>query len=125
MRIPGQIGHHLTEMFGEDLVIFGTATGEGTYTAARGTGLGSNPLVSPPLGSAEALLAKADLPLLVLDARDAFFDDPASAWLTRETPFRTLGALAMTAQFQPRRLADLLDLLVYVEESSASRLLER
>jgi erythromycin esterase len=122
-RAPGSMGSHLSRAFGDDYVVIGFATASGTYTAVdRGRGVvRDNELQPPPEGSVEAVLHATETPRLVLDLDAAEAADPASGFLARPTPFRSIGALSMEQQFFPANVALAYDALVWIAQTSASR----
>ena len=101
----------------------GFATGTGSYTAvARTRGVvRDNVLQPPPQGSVEAVLTATEMPRAILDVRSADASDPASAFLARPTPFRSVGALAMEQQFFPTNVSTAYDALIWIAQTSASR----
>jgi erythromycin esterase-like protein len=117
------MGSHLSRAFGDDYVVIGFATASGTYTAVdRGRGVvRDNELQPPPEGSVEAVLLATEAPRLVLDLGAADAADPASGFLARPTPFRSIGALSMEQQFFPANVALAYDALVWIAQTSASR----
>jgi erythromycin esterase-like protein len=127
LGMPGKtMGVHLREKFGSDMVVLGFACNTGQYTAvARGRGLQANDLQPSEPGSAEYYFHSAGLRRAILDLRKAAADDPRSAWLTRRIDFRDIGALAMDEQFSQVNLTKAFDALIYIDETSASRRLER
>ena len=125
MRAAGTMGSHLAKRFGEDYVVLGFAGREGTYTAIRQGALKrDNTLALPPADSVESVLHEAGMPLFVLDVRSASTDDPASAFLATERPFRSIGALAMEEQFYPANVQKAYDGVIWIEKSSASRAMQ-
>lgn len=121
------MGGHLEEMYPGEMVVFGFATGEGTYTAMeQGKGLKSdNVLQKPPAGSVEAHLDAAGKPVLLLDVRSASAEQNATKWAARPTAMRSIGAIAMQQQFYPQNPLKSFDILVYIKTSTSSRLLNR
>ncbi len=121
------MGGHLEEMYPGEMVVFGFATGEGTYTAMeQGKGLKSdNALQKPPAGSVEAHLDAAGKPVLLLDVRGASAEQAATKWAARPTAMRSIGAIAMQQQFYPQNPMKSYDILVYIKTSTASRLINR
>jgi erythromycin esterase len=121
------MGGHLEEMYPGEMVVFGFATGEGTYTAMeQGKGLKSdNVLQKPPAGSVEAHLDAAGKPVLLLDVRGASVEQAATKWAARPTAMRSIGAIAMQQQFYPQNPVKSYDILVYIKTSTASRLINR
>jgi erythromycin esterase len=116
------MGEHLAKKYGKEMVVIGFGAGEGTYTAIRqGQGLtGENELKPPPDGSLEKTLREARLKTVALDLRPSAAE-PAAKWLARPHLFRSIGALAMDNQFQPRIVPAEFDVLIYIDKTTASR----
>jgi len=119
------MGACLAEVYGKEQVVIGFAAGDGHYTAvAPNKGLRSDNLLQAPAeGSYEASFRATAAPRFGLDLRQASRDDQASAWLKSSHPFRSIGALAMEEQFAPANLGDLFDVIIYLDQTTASRLL--
>lgn len=117
------MGNFLEKRFPGQMVVFGFTTARGKYTAiATGRGLVSdNDLGAPTPTSVESYLASAGVPRFLLDLREAREDDPGSSWVFDMRPMRSIGAMAMDAQFTPVVVRDLFDVLVYQEETTAAR----
>ena len=116
------MGEHLAKKYGKDMVIVGFGAGEGTYTAVKpGEGLrGDNELKESPAGSLEKAIREAGLGNVAIDLR-ASATEPSAKWLARPHLFRSIGALAMDNQFQPRNVPAEFDVLIYVDKTSASK----
>jgi erythromycin esterase len=121
-RTDGSMGEHLAKKYGNSMVIVGFGAGKGTYTAIKpGKGLtGDNDLALPPAGSLERVLREAGLDRAMLDLRPAA-TEPDAKWLARPHLFRSIGALAMEQQFQPRVVPDEFDVLIYLDRTSATK----
>jgi erythromycin esterase-like protein len=104
------------------MVVVGFGTGEGKYTAIRpGAGLtGRNDLKPPPAGSLEKACRDAGLTDFAVDLRPSS-TEPAAKWLARPHLFRSIGALAMENQFQPRVVPAEFDVLIYIDKTTASK----
>jgi erythromycin esterase len=121
-RTEGSMGEHLARRYGKEMVVVGFGTGEGKYTAIRpGVGLsGANELKTPPAGSLEKACRDAGLTDFALDLRPSA-TEPAAKWLARPHLFRSIGALAMENQFQPRVVPAEFDVLIYIDKTTASK----
>jgi len=116
------MGSYLGEWYGKDHLVVGFALNRGEYTAVgQGKGLGRHPLQPAEPGSYEHAFARAGFPRFVLDIRAARAGDAGSGWLRRPMQFRSIGALAMDQQFAQADLASLFDLVVYLDETAATR----
>ncbi len=121
------MGAYLEEWYGRGHVVIGFAAGEGEYTAVvQGKGLRSNNQLQPPKAdSIENFFRRSGIPMFLLDLRMASADDPASAWLKRGRPFRSIGSVAMDAQFPKQDVTQAFDALIYIDDTSATRLIRR
>jgi erythromycin esterase len=119
---PGAMGSHLAKAYGDKMVVVGFGSGEGTYTAIKqGKGLvGDNKLLPPAAGSVEEALRSTGVPRAVLDLRTAA-KEPNGRWVAEPRPFRSIGALAMDAQFFPTRVSESYDVLVYFDKTEATK----
>jgi erythromycin esterase len=118
------MGSYLNEWYGKDYLPVGFAINRGEYTAiGRGTGLGRHPLSAGEPGSYEYVFARSEIPRFILDVRMAREGDPASGWLRMPMQLRSIGAMAVdnAQQFAPATLSDVFDLLVFLEQTTATR----
>ncbi len=117
------MGTNLKETHAKEMVVFAFATGTGTYTAmAQGEGLKSDlRLVAPMAGSIEEIFTQSGLPMALVDIRKASKDDPATAWAATSRQMRSIGAIGTDAQFYPCVPAEMYDVLVWQEKTTASR----
>lgn len=118
------MGGHLDKALGKDVVVFGFATGTGTYTAAPmgGSGLKHDNMLTPPLKkSMERVLSDAGLFNAIVDIRGAKADDPATKWAATSVSMRSIGALATLQQFYPCVPKDMFDVIVWQRETTASK----
>ena len=120
------MGQFLSETHSKEMVVFGFATGKGTYTAIKqGEGLTrDNVLVVPPDDSVEAVFQRAGLATAILDIRGALASSDATAWAATPRPMRSVGALAQEQQFFPVVARDCYDVLVWQGETTGSRAIE-
>jgi erythromycin esterase-like protein len=115
------MGSYLDEWYGKDHVVVGFASNRGEYTAVgRGTGLGRHPLKAAAAGSYEYVFARAGISRFILDLRTARASDAASGWLSTPMQFRSIGAMAMDQQFHTADLPKLFDLMVFLDETTAT-----
>lgn len=114
------MGMFLNKRHGDDMIVFGFAFHEGTYTAYGKEGLkayGTSP--SEP-GSVEWFLKSSGIPNLLLDLHKVSDKEVGSQWLTRELDFRSIGAVAMDDAFSKRKITRDFDVLIYFEKSTPS-----
>lgn len=123
-RQEGWMGSFLQEKFpGREMVVVGFATGSGAYTAMsadRGGLKQDLQLASPPPDSVEAVLGSAGLPRMMIDLREAALGKPGSSWAREPRPLRSIGAIEQFQQFYPVAAADLYDVMVYLDQTSAA-----
>ncbi len=120
------MGTNLKETHAKEMVVFGFATGKGMYTAMSGErgGLSHDfELVTPEADSVEGVFMAAGIPNAIVDVRRASKDDPATAWAMTQRSMRSIGAMGMQVQFYPCVPAEMYDVLVWQESTTASRTL--
>jgi erythromycin esterase len=117
------MGSHLAARYGADYLAVGQTCYAGLYTAvAPGKGLRSDNLIAPPMpGSFEDFCHSTGRPQFVLDVRNPGAGDKGSAWLTRPVQMRSIGALAMDHQQYETRISEDYDLVIYFENTEASK----
>jgi erythromycin esterase len=122
-RVPGWMGIHMQRRFADTLRVVGMAFGGGTYTSNGPRGLAAYPADEPEPGSVESVLRAAGLPIFALDLRGAA-RVPAARWLTEPHELRIVGTNATDNAFATQRVASDYDMLIYVDHTRASTLLE-
>ena len=116
------MGAYLDDWYGKHHVVVGFTLNRGEYTAIKqGTGLGRHPLAPPEPGSYEHIFARAGRPRFIIDVRTSEPGDPASGWVRAPMSLRSIGALAIEQQFHPANLAELFDLVVFLDETTPTR----
>lgn len=122
-RTGGVMGSHLATAYGPDYLAVGFTFHEGAYTAVGEDGLMAyDASISEP-GSIAYALYRTTLPQLILDLKEAAFDDPASSWLTKRNAFRSIGARAQAYGFDPLVPAEAFDILIFFDETTPTHLL--
>jgi len=123
-----RMGEYLNRSFGNQMVVIGFSSDEGTYTAVQKEnkkfiGLDStNRLISAKKGSFEEILSTADAPDLLLDLRNIKKEDEGAAWLMEKKLFRHIGALAEDKyQFVDTHLTREYDMIIFIRRTSASK----
>lgn len=122
-KTDGLMGGYLRDSLGEGYVNFGFAFSDGTCTYLGDDGIGSYKAQPAYPGTLEYLLAQLDDPIFVLDLkkmREA--DDPALKWIDA-MEFRMIGYLKAAREFYPERVSEEFDYLIFIRESTPSRLL--
>lgn len=118
------MGSELAKTHGADMVVFGFLTGTGTYTAMAGSPprlKTDNALIPPPEGSVESLFTQSGLPRAFLDLRSPTAKEPGGQWTQSAILMRSVGAIASLWQYGPAIPGEVFDVLVWVEQTSASR----
>jgi hypothetical protein len=122
-RREGWMGSHLARTHGADMVVIGFATYSGQYTAVGKGGLKSNDLEVPNGDTFEAFCHATGSPRFVLDVRRADADAAARKYFSEPQLMRSIGAMAMGAQFSPAPIPGYFDAIVYVDQTTATRLM--
>ncbi|MEM1330450.1 MAG: erythromycin esterase family protein [Planctomycetota bacterium] len=114
------MGMHLDEALGDDYYAIGFNTESGRYRAhsPRVGGRGGFDLLDAPPLSVARILGSAGPDLLILPLKASREDDPGSGWAHEPRPFRHIGALETNYQFQPARVAQLYDALMFTRETT-------
>jgi erythromycin esterase len=125
-RSPGSMGSYIAERYGSQVVALGFAFDEGSYNARNylgGSGrVVANEALPPAPNSVETYLNAAGLPRFILDLRHVPAGGPAT-WLKQPRPFREIGAIARRCSSYLTVATDAFDGLVWIEQSTPSRLL--
>ena len=126
-RRDGAMGYHLARMFGSDYLPVGFATRQGSYVAhaADSSGLGNHTLQVPPWDNIEGCFAATGESRLILNLAHAVEGSRDSGWLTEPRPFRFVGGMAMDPQFYPQIVTKSFDVLIYIETTTPTALLNR
>ena len=102
------------------LIVFGFAFHSGEYTAVGQKGIdvyGTSP--SEP-GSVEWFLQSSGIPQMILDLWAARRGEKGAEWLLQELEFRSIGAMAMSYAFSPRKITEEFDALIYFSKTTPS-----
>ena len=126
------LGNHLRDRYGDQMVTIGFATHHGEVRARRWMedqtkvgSLGAAPLAPVSKVSVEALFQETGLPRFILDLRDLPKDSAASAWLSKPRLHRMIGAVYDAERdskyYAHVRLPEMYDCIVFIAESTASK----
>ena len=115
------LGEFLDADLGDDYRALGFAFHRGTVTGYGDGRLRAVDVGAGPAESFGALFSTAGLPLFALDLRQDL-GGPAAP-LARSRPFRQYGSVVEPGPVGPARLPDWFDAVVFVEESTPTRLL--
>lgn len=124
------MGHHLREMYGKDMVIFGFAFHQGSFQAIEmpfGSGRGLRPFHVKPLAeqSLDATLGATGLPYAAIDLQGLPEAGYVAEWFAEPHKTRSFGAgfspQAASSFSQAQRVPELYDALLFVDETTAAR----
>jgi erythromycin esterase len=122
-----KMGMHLRRMYGDAIVTLGFAFNQGEF---RSFGIETKRLQSftlrpAPVGSLDASLAAAGLPLFLVDLRRAPKTGVVGEWLAQQHGSREIGGTynpEVESTYQaPLRITQAFDLLLFVERTSAAK----
>lgn len=117
-----KMGFHLKKHYRSDYYALGFALSSGTFTAKdyQNKIQTSHQLKENPKNSVEYKFAQLGIPLFFIDA-DAFKKDK---WFAKKRKFRDIGAAIWGNEFIGMKLNDGYDGIVFISQSSASKLLD-
>src|SRR5262249_6099376 len=105
------------------MVVIGFATHGGHYTAMGDGKLKSNDLEIPSDDAFEALCHATGIPRFVLDVRRADADAAAKQYVAKPQLMRSIGLLATTDQFSMAPIPRYFDAIVFVDTTTATKLM--
>jgi erythromycin esterase len=119
------MGRVLAPQLGAQMLVVGFAFGQGACTAVSGGRLGMQ-VVPPPVSSSyEAAFSRSGLRRFLLDTRGIMPGAPGSDWFLQGQLHRSIGAVFDASRadqyFFPAHLQRLYDVVVYFEDTTASR----
>lgn len=119
----GGMGDWLARRYGADMVVIGFAANDGQYSAIHPSGgLATDNVLKPgPAGSVESSAHATGIPRFLLDLRPARQDAAVSAALNSGATMRSIGAMAMDAQFHATAVLDSYDVLAWVDRTTPAR----
>jgi erythromycin esterase len=123
------MGGYLADRLGQDYVSIGIVFGEGSFQAydfrspEQTDGVIEYTVGPPEPRFLEASLLRAGLPLFAIDLRETRAVEFIADWLDIPRPLRDYGAIYIPQDFpwDPIRVADHFDLLVFVEHTTRAR----
>ncbi len=126
------LGNHLRDLYGDQMVAIGFATHHGEVRARRTEEgrIQPGPLVAAPLApvrevSVEATFQEMGLPRFILDLRDLPKDSAVSVWLSKPRLHRMMGAVydaeGDSKYYAHVRLPEMYDGIVFIAESTAAK----
>jgi erythromycin esterase len=118
------MGKHLSDSLGNDYSTIGFTFNKGSYTAVGKNGLSSYKAQESPVGSYEYFFKQINAPIFLLDLRQVKQQNSKfSKWLLDKLLFRDIGALKTDNEFYKTNLTEDFDLIIFINESSNSKLL--
>lgn len=118
------MGIHLAKTFGREMVVFGLATGTGTYTAMKQGTFAikhDNVLAEPWADSVEQVFTTAGMPIAIVDIRASRESKTGTTWAATPRPMRSIGSMVTDEQFYSCVPALSYDVLVWLDKTTASR----
>ncbi|MBC9929889.1 erythromycin esterase family protein [Chitinophaga qingshengii] len=126
-RSGRSMGGHLDKTFKKDMVVIAFGAAKGQYVAVkRGEGVRGDNLLVPPVPHAFESYAQASgIGDFILDVRREQLRDDRASWLLDKVRLRCIGSLALdgNAQFEYGVLPDQYDAVIYLENTTPSKLL--
>lgn len=118
------MGRYLRDSLGGDYLSIGFAFHTGSYTATGDNGLTSYKAQNSHEGTYENVFNSLDTPIFILDLRTmSKTEEESFGWLFQNLEFRDVGAAKTENEFSETNLKDDYDLIIFIKESSSSKLL--
>lgn len=119
------MGNYLSDSLKQDYLTIGFTFHEGNYTAVGTDGLTAYPAQESYPGTYEYFFNSVGVPVFILDLREVKKRNPEyGKWLQERLLFRTIGAAKTNNEFSDTNLTEDYDLIIFINESSNSQLLE-
>ena len=120
------MGSFLSEIYEDQMVVFGFAFNQGSFQAIRTGGTLQDFTVEPAAaGSLDATLAATGIPIFALDVRPPAFLSQLSFWLGQPHLTRYIGAVyseeSASDYFVNMTVRDCYDAVLFVEKTTAAR----
>lgn len=124
-KTDDSMGAYLAQSFNEDYIAVGFTFNEGQYTALGRKGLDTYPAQRSYPGTFEYIFNALEEPIFLLDLRKIRSDDSNDGlWFKKMLEFRNVGAVKVLNEFQPTNIFEDFDMLVFINESTNSKLLD-
>lgn len=124
-----KMGSYLNRDFKDDYLTFGFAFYSGSYTAFNPSSgdVGTFPAQTAYEGTLENILNSLDIPIFILDLKSLKKENNEMArWITgNEIKFRQMGSTVTQKEFRDTHVADDFDYLIFIKESTNSKLLAK
>jgi erythromycin esterase len=118
------MGRYLSDSLRNDYVTIGFTFHKGKYTAVGKDGLTTYEAQESYPGTFEYFFNALGVPVFIIDLRDIKKQDQVyGRWLSDRLLFRSVGAMKTESEFYDTDLTDDYDLIIFINESTSSRLL--
>jgi erythromycin esterase len=119
------MGNTLSDSLAKDYVSIGFTFASGTYTAMGSQGLTEYQAEEPYNGTFEKFFESIDDPIFIIDLRSVKAQKPTLAkWLLEKLDFRQVGMMKPEREFYETDLSEDYDLIVFIKNSSGSKILD-
>lgn len=119
-----RMGYWINEMYGQDLVNFGFAFYEGTYSASIDGKLGTYNSEKGGPKTLEYKLNSLNIPIFILDLKAIRKDgNKLGNWILEDILFRKTGSGTDKSEFTKTNVAKSFDYLIFINKSTKSKLL--
>jgi len=124
-RTGNSMGNYLSDNLKSDYLTIGFTFHKGNYTAVWDKGSTTFKAQESYPGTYEYFFNAINEPIFVLDLREAKKENAINGkWLLNQLLFRTVGAAKMDNEFFETDLTADFDLIIFINESTHSKLLE-
>ena len=119
------MGKYLANALGKEYLAVGFAFYKGDYTADGKNGLNTYTAQNADIGTYEYFFNAIKVPIFIIDLRAARLDKSENGkWLQQKLGFRNVGSTKMDHEFVDATITEDFDLLVFIRESTSSRLID-
>jgi len=126
MKRGHSMGKFLADSLSNDYVTIGFTFHKGHYTAVGENGLTKYTAQDSYIGTYEYFFNAINEPIFILDLRAAKQDNSKNGeWLLQKSGFRRVGSTKMDYEFEETSLTNDFDLMIFINESSNSKLLNQ
>lgn len=123
-KSKSSITRYLPENLKKDYLSIGFAFYDGQYTSKKDEHFATHDAQTPMIDSYEFFFNAADEPFFLLDLRK-IKKNTKNAWLTQQLNFRTTKPDPRNHGFRPTQLTEDFDLIIFINKSSSSTLLDQ
>lgn len=119
------MGKYLSEVHQKEYLSVGFAFSEGYYSAIGDSGVKSYKAETSYPGTYEFFFNAIKEPFFLLDLRNLDTNNENNKWLINKMRLRQTGALKVENEFYETSVTDDFDIIIFINQSHASRLLNR